>query len=136
MSNLYSLEEVEEAWLYDSEENRWTNLLLEDYSFYTAKGDNTTRFTLTAKVARRIVETPTDADNINAELSLRTIDHTLLLSGVPQGSSIYVYDMSGKMVAGERTAVANMRLTVPTDGVYNVRIVSPEGNQTLRAIVK
>ena len=136
MSNLYSLEEVEEAWLYDSEENRWTNLLLEDYSFYTAKGDNTTRFTLTAKVARRIVETPTDADNINAELSLRTIDHTLLLSGVPQGSSIYVYDMSGKMVAGERTAVANMRLTVPADGVYNVRIVSPEGNQTLRAIVK
>ena len=136
LSDIYDLSDVTEAMLNDTQENRWIDLLNEDYTFSTAKGNFTDRFFLSVTVQRRIKETPTNIDEFNADLSLVVHEHAIHLSGLTNNSMVYLYDMAGKMVTLQNTNGNHLRLMVPADGVYNVRIVSPEGNQTLRAIVK
>ena len=136
----FDLEEVKSAMLYDATTNQYNDLLAGDYSFTTAKGDNTNRFKLYVRVERKKApEVATGTDNIleNGKLSLIAIDHTLVLSGLTEDADIYVYDMSGKLIKGERNASEGVwRATVPAQGVYFVRVNSAAGQQTLRTIVK
>ncbi|MBO7458799.1 MAG: T9SS type A sorting domain-containing protein [Paludibacteraceae bacterium] len=140
VSNNYSLEEIAEAWLYDKTNGQYKDLLTENYSFTTAAGDNTDRFTLFVRVERKKQpEIATGNDNIlaNGKLNLVTIDKTLVLSGLTSDADVYVYDMSGKLLTGERANGNGIwRATVPATGVYFVRVNSIDGQQTLRTIVK
>lgn len=136
----YSLEEVKEVQLYDSELNDWHNLKTEDYVFtVTKKGDNTTRFKLYVTVERKQPQTPTEIDNIYGKLTLTTADRTLILSGLREDADIYVYDTSGKLVAADRhTTDGNnsvWRTTVATQGVYFVRVMTGNEPQILNTIV-
>ena len=139
-SGNYSLEEVKEAWLFDKTNGRYTDLLTENYSFATAAGDNTERFILYVRVERKKApEVATGNDNIlaNGKLNLVTIDKTLVLSGLTSDADVYVYDISGKLLTGERANGNGIwRATVPATGVYFVRVNSINGQQTLRTIVK
>ncbi len=136
----FDLEEVKSAMLFDATTNQYNDLLAGDYSFTTAKGDNTNRFTLFVRVERK--KTPaiaTGTDNIleNGKLSLIAIDRTLVLSGLTEDADIYVYDMSGKLIKGERNASEGVwRANVPAQGVYFVRVNGISRQQTLRTIVK
>lgn len=136
----FDLEEVKSAMLFDATTNQYNDLLAGDYSFTTAKGDNTNRLTLFVRVERK--KTPaiaTGTDNIleNGKLSLIAIDRTLVLSGLTEDADIYVYDMSGKLIKGERNASEGVwRANVPAQGVYFVRVNGISGQQTLRTIVK
>ena len=137
----FDLEEVKAAMLYDATTAQYTNLLTENYSFTTNKGNNTNRFTLFVTVERRKVPNiTTGMDNLlaNGQLSLIAVERTLVLSGLTENADIYVYDMSGKMVTGTHSAGENgiWRTTVPATGVYFVRINSANSQQTLRTIVK
>jgi hypothetical protein len=135
----YDLEEVKSAILYDKVTNTRTDLLENDYTFETVKGDNTDRFTLFVRVERKKApEVATGCDNLlDGQLSLIAIDRTLVLSGLMEDADIYVYDMSGKLVRGERAAGNGVwRASVPAQGVYFVRVNSAAGQQTLRTIVK
>lgn len=136
----FDLEEVKSAMLYDATTNQYNDLLAGDYSFTTAKGDNTNRFKLFVRVERKKApEVATGTDNIleNGKLSLIAIDRTLVLSGLDEAADIYVYDMSGKLIKGERNAGEGVwRANVPAQGVYFVRVNSQSGQQTLRTIVK
>ena len=136
----YGLEEVKSAMLYDVTTNQYYDLLANNYEFTTAKGDNTNRFKLFVRVERdKTPEIATDNDNVLAdgELSLVTIGHTLVLSGITREADVYVYDMSGKLMSSSHTAGNSVwRATVPAQGVYFVRVNSAAGQQTLRTIVK
>ena len=137
----FDLEEVKAAMLYDATTAQYTNLLTENYSFTTNKGNNTNRFTLFVTVERKKVPNiTTGMDNLlaNGQLSLIAVERTLVLSGLTENADIYVYDMSGKMVTGTHSAGENgiWRTTVPATGVYFVRINSANSQQTLRTIVK
>ena len=136
----YDLEEVKSAMLYDKVNNSWTNLLTNNYSFETAKGDNSDRFTLYVTVERKKEpQITTGNDNLLADgaLSLVTLGRTLVLSGLSTASDVYVYDMSGKLLKSERADASSVwRANVPATGVYFVRVNNANGQQTLRAIVK
>lgn len=136
----FDLEEVKSAMLYDATTNQYNDLLAGDYSFTTAKGDNTNRFKLFVRVERKKApDVATGTDNIleNGKLSLIAIDRTLVLSGLDEAADIYVYDMSGKLIKGERNASEGVwRANVSAQGVYFVRVNSQSGQQTLRTIVK
>ena len=136
----YSLEEVAEAWLFDKSTGQYTNLLTDNYRFATAAGNNTDRFTLFVRVERKKApEVATGNDNIltDGQLSLTAIDRTLVLSGMTENADVYVYDMSGKLLRGERANGNGIwRANVPAQGVYFVRVNSAGGQQTLRTIVK
>ena len=137
----FDLEEVKAAMLYDATTTQYTNLLTDNYSFTTNKGNNTNRFTLFVTVERKKVPNiTTGMDNLlaNGQLSLIAVERTLVLSGLTENADIYVYDMSGKMVTGTHSAGENgiWRTTVPATGVYFVRVNSVNSQQTLRTIVK
>ena len=136
----YSLDEIAEAYLYDNENagNKWHNLLASDYSFTAPRGDNTERFLLAVKVERKQPEVTTNIDNATSNLTLTTIDRTLIVSGLTSNSDIYVYDVSGKLLNTERhsSSVSGIfRTTVEDPGVYFVRVNGTDGQQTLRTIV-
>ena len=135
----YDLEEVKSAMLHDAVANTWTDLLENNYEFYSDKGDNTNRFMLYVRVERKKApEVATGCDNLlDGQLSLIAIDRTLVLSGLTEDADIYVYDMSGKLLRGERANGNGIwRATVPSQGVYFVRVNGISGQQTLRTIVK
>ena len=136
----YSLEEIKDVQLFDSELNVWHNLMMEDYGFTVAKkGNNTTRFTLYVTVERKQPQTPTGTDNVHGAYNLTVLDRTLVLGGLNSDASIYVYDMNGKLVAGEQYKHGSengiWRTTVDASGVYFVRVNTATGLQTLRTIV-
>ncbi len=135
----YSLEEIKDAQLFDSELNTWHNLMAGDYGFTAKKGDNTTRFMLYVTVERKQPQVPTEINNISGKLTLTTADRTLILSGLREDADIYVYDMSGKLIAADRHFANGdnsvWRTTVSTQGVYFVRVKTGTEQQTLNTIV-
>ncbi len=137
----YDLEEVKSAVLYDATNNTYTDLLTQNYEFTASKGNNTERFTLYVRVERKKApNSATDIDNLLAdgELSLISMGKTLVLSGLTGAADVYVYDMSGKLMNSDHASGSGgiWRTTVPTTGVYFVRVNGVNGQQTLRAIVK
>ena len=137
----FDLEEVKSAILYDATTAQECDLLLEDYTFTTAKGNNSDRFTLFVTVERKKAPSiPTGKDNLltDGQLSLITIDRTLVLSGLTDKADIYVYDMTGKLIIGARSSGDNgiWRTSVPTSGVYFVRVNGKTEAQTIKAVVK
>ena len=136
----YSLDEVKEAYLYDNDNagTKWHNLLEEDYVFDAKRGDNTTRFMLSVKVERKQPEIVTSLDNINKQLTLSTLNRTLILSGLPNEADIFVYDVSGKLLSmgrHESSTSGVFRTTVDNAGVYFVRVKTTDGQQTLETVV-
>ena len=140
LNGQYGIDEIKSAQLFDATTNQYYDLLTDNYTFTADKGENTSRFTLFVRVERKKApEVATGNDNIlgNGQLSLIAIDKTLVLSGLTENADVYVYDMSGKLVRGERAAGNGVwRATVPSQGVYFVRVNSAGGQQTLRTIVK
>ena len=136
----YSLEEIKEAHLHDAELDKWHDLLMGNYGFTASKkGDNKTRFTLYVTVERKQPQITTEKDNINGLLTLTTLNKTLILSGLHDEADIYVYDISGKLMAADRYHPSDnngvWRTTVPAQGVYFVRIAKGAEQQTLHTIV-
>ena len=135
----FGIEELKDVQLYDSQEKKWIDLRMENnYPFYTTAGNNDSRFMLYVTVERKQPEVTTNIDNATSNLTLTTIDRTLIVSGLTSNSDIYVYDVSGKLLNTERhsSSVSGIfRTTVEDPGVYFVRVNSTDGQQTLRTIV-
>jgi|GEM_PF-2069588 len=138
LSRKYSLDNIDEVWLYDSVEQIWHDLLLSDYSFSSARTDDKSRFTLTVRV-RRQPKITTDISDISGLSDLRVVtgDRRLSVLSVPAGADLWIFDSSGKLI-DERLSVSADRLLfdVPASGVYNVRVVTADSAVTLKAVVK
>jgi hypothetical protein len=138
--NHFDLEEVKSAMLYDATTNQYYDLLTDNHSFNLTKGDNTKRFKLFVTVERKSPQIATDVDNVleDGQLSLIAIDKMLVLSGLTNDADVYVYDISGKLLTGDRANgnIGVWRTKVPATGVYFVRVNSVHGQQTLRTVVQ
>ncbi len=139
LSQKYPLTDVSEVWLHDAVEDMWTNLLLGNYQFTSAKGDNTTRFTLSVTVKRQ-PQVETEVEDLADFKDLRIVSghQSLAVLGVPAGSDLWVYDAAGKLVVtGHGLQVTDrFAVDVPASGVYNVRVVHGNNAKTLQAIVR
>lgn len=138
LSRKYSLDNIDEVWLYDSVEQIWHDLLLSDYSFSSARTDDKSRFTLTVRVRRQPKITTDISDIANlSDLRIVTGERRLSVLSVPAGADLWIFDSSGKLI-DERLSVSADRLLfdVPASGVYNVRVVTADSAVTLKAVVK
>ena len=93
----YPIDELEAVYLFDKQTGVTTNLLYDTYSFTTTGQIYTnTRFSLNVIVKRRITETPTDVENLEApDLMVRKI----LINGhvyIQRGGALY--DITGKQL--------------------------------------
>lgn len=140
LNGVMGMDNLKEVQLFDASDGQYYDLLAGDQVFNLKKGNNTSRFTLFVKVDRNKPLIPTDIDDVTTDgsLSLIAINKTLVLSGLTNDANVYLYDMSGKLLRGERANgnTGVWRATVPTTGVYFVRVNSAAGQQTLRTIVK
>ncbi len=135
----YDLIDIEEVWLHDTQEGIWHNLLLEDYNFISDKGDNTTRFSLIVKVKRK-PEIATDNQNPFTSNSLNDIrifssNNLITLRNLPTDAQIWIYTMDGKLLQYSDNGQSTLTVTL-RNGIYNIRIATPEGSKTLKGIVK
>ena len=93
----YPIDELEAVYLFDKQTGITTNLLYDSYSFTTTGQIYTnTRFSLNVIVKRRITETPTDVENLEAPDSMV---RKILINGhvyIQRGGAIY--DVTGKQM--------------------------------------
>lgn len=131
----YNISPIAHLYLYDSQEKIETDLLYSDYTFYSPRTTSNTRFSLRVELRQFM---PTDAPNcLPDNMSIINDNGEIIVSGLPDNSAIYIYDMSGKLIYQHHCQRNNIvRHKVPQKGVYNIRIISSEGNYTAKTIVK
>ncbi len=132
------LSEIESVTLIDYAEGISTELLYNDYEFNTKAGNNTSRFAISVTLRAPQIYTDIDIDKESGALDNLLVSGSegqLTLVGLPAGAEVYVYDMTGKMAAHRTADEQRLHIDVP-HGIYNVRVLSDEGNATVKAIVR
>ena len=100
LSDRYPIDEIEAVYLFDKQTGVTTNLLYDSYSFTATKQVYTnTRFSLNVIVKRRILESPTGVENLEAPDSMV---RKILIDGhvyIQRGKA--VYDLTGKSMLNQ-----------------------------------
>ena len=130
----YDLSNIEGIYLYDTQERIETNLLYSDYTFTSKREQNHNRFSV--RVALRKKMPTDDRSKLFENMWVYSEGNDIVVCGMPEDAEIYVYDMSGKLMARSEAVSAAMRFTLPQPGVYNLRVTSSQGNETIKAIVR
>jgi hypothetical protein len=140
----YSLDEsndvsgLEHLWLTDNVTGVTTDLLVHGYTFTTEAGRHDERFAISAVFNREEVVTEIVSNGDDGQLMSIGIYHdgnTLTLRGLPEGSSAYVYDMTGKLIASGQHLHNVASFNIAAQGVYNIRVVDGEKAVTLRSVL-
>ena len=138
LKEMADLKYIDQLLLTDHEEQRTVNLMYRDYSFYTnaMTEGNDTRFTISLTLKRQEeVVTTVDEGSPLSDVCTYTYDKTLIIHGLPLGSDVWVYDMTGKLLYRTDNSEQRIELGLPV-GVYNVRVISGNEATTLKAFVK
>ena len=132
------LDDVESVMLYDKTLNKYTELLENDYVFSpTKKALFASRLYLRVKVKRPSPSIATGLDNVHEGVyAYSNYPQQLVVAGLPEKATVWIYDALGHLVAYERTNNYMRTYSLPTTGVYFVRVMNEEGQRTLRTIVK
>ena len=130
--------DVAQILLTDYETAQTVDLLLYDYEFSTEAGEFNERFVLNVELKKE--EITSSVENLNTNnlwnMSVFGANHSVIIHGLPAGSNVWVYDVTGKLVATwTKTQDARLQTTVPTYGVYFVRAVLGNQAVTKRALV-
>ena len=137
------LQYLKSAILIDHEEDdhQWNLLTQGGYLFSTTAqtAGNDTRFTLSLQLrADDEVMTGISLDGLDECYAISDAEG-LMLHNLPADADVWVYDMTGKLIASRlkdsRFENSVVRMSVPA-GVYNIRIVSGTEARTLRTIVR
>lgn len=135
--NNRKLDYVKSVMLHDKTQNTYTELLENDYQF--APGSQTklngSRFEVKV-LLERPKNVPTGLGNIHEGLYAYANGSQLVVVGLPEQASVWIYDAVGHLIASEATVNYMRTYTMPAQGVYFVRVNSAAGQQTLRTIVK
>lgn len=140
----YSLDEsndvsgLEHLWLTDYVTGVTTDLLVHGYTFTTEAGRYDERFAISAVFNREEVVTDiagTGDDDWTKAIGVYHDGNTLTLRGLPEGSSAYVYDMTGKLIASGQHLHNVASFNIAAQGVYNIRVVDGEKAVTLRSVL-
>lgn len=124
--------------LTDYETGLTTDLLVHDYVFTTEAGRFDERFAISAVLEKDEVVTEvagTSSDSWTKTIGVYRDGNTLTLRGLPEGSSAYVYDMTGKLIASRQHLHNVASFNIATQGVYNIRVVDGERAVTLRSVL-
>ena len=125
---------VAEVWLHDANSNTHTNLMQDDYSFSTTKTNGAGRFSLSVKMASKV---PTAVDNITANgIWATTQDNQIVINGLTKDLQLWIYDATGKLLHADHTTNYQHSYSVPTSGVYFVRVNGKTEAQTIKVVVE
>ncbi len=128
----YNLGAFAHIYLTDNITGQHTDLLEDTYSFSGAKQQNDTRFSLFVQLRKDV---PTGTDNLLNGIYAVGRDGSVMLTGLPETATIYIYDMNGRLVLTKLTqGVTSVTYNIPT-GVYQIRVQSEGANALLRTIV-
>lgn len=128
----YNLGAFEHIYLTDNVTGRHTDLLEDTYSFTGTRSQNDTRFSLSVQLRQDII---TGTDNLLHGIYAVGRDGFVMLTGLPETATIYIYDMNGRLVLNRHThGATSVTYSMPT-GVYQIRIQSEGANALLRTIV-
>jgi hypothetical protein len=128
----YNLGAFAHIYLTDNLTGQHTDLLEDTYSFSGAKQQNDTRFSLFVQLRKDV---PTGTDNLLNGIYAVGRDGSVMLTGLPETATIYIYDMNGRLVLTKLTqGVTSVTYNIPT-GVYQIRVQSEGVNTLLRTIV-
>lgn len=130
---------LEHLWLTDNETGMTTDLLVRDYTFTTDAGRYDERFAITAEFEREEVYTDvtdTGGNDWVASIGVYHDGNTLTLRGLPENSAVYVYDMTGKLMASDKQLNNVVSLSIAAQGVYNIRVVNGQNAVTLRSVIR
>ncbi len=134
------LKQIQSATLIDHEagELEW-DLLQGTYAFETTKqaSGNDTRFTMRFALKDESVATGINNSCLFDNLFAIGYDSKIVLHGVPEGADVWVYDMTGKLIGMRRNVTTEyLDVSVPAQGVYNIRVATENGSQTIRTLTK
>lgn len=125
--------------LTDYETGLTTDLLVHDYVFMTEVGRFDERFAISAVFEQEEIVTDvagTNSDNWTKTIGIYHDGNTLTLRGLPEGSEVYVYDMTGKLMASGENLHNVASFSIAAQGVYNIRVVSGDEAVTLRSVLQ
>ena len=131
----YNVADVKEIILTDYQENTSVNLLWEDYSFIGNKGTDNKRFALTVVLPQNSPSIATDVETASNEKPYCYGTSEGIVCNVAEQYSIYVFDMTGKKVAGLTNVNGKQHIRL-ANGIYNVMVCTPTTQHTQRCVVR
>lgn len=130
----YANTDIQALYLTDTQTGNVTNLLYNDYVFASNKGTFNTRFLLACQLMART--TPTDLQTMSKGNAFATSNNGILhLHRLPINSHVMITNMAGQLIQDATAMEETTTLAIP-QGLYTIRIVGNEGEQTIQTIVR
>ena len=123
------LNRLEYLWLADNETGARTDLLMDDYTCRANAGTIKGRFVLNGRF--KAPQITTNIDNIHTDYTIYAIGNNIAISGVEQGTPIYVFDAVGHMIYTTAATSDEVIVPAPCAGVYMLSV----GGQTAKLVV-
>lgn len=123
------LNRLEYLWLADNETGARTDLLMDDYTFRADAGTAKGRFVLNGRL--KAPQIATGIDNTQTDYNIYAIGNNIAISGVEQGTPIYVFDAVGHMIYTTSATSDEVIVPAPCAGVYMLTI----GGQTAKLVI-
>ena len=123
------LHRLEYLWLADNETGARTDLLMDDYTCRADAGTIKGRFVLNGRF--KAPQISTGIDNTHTDYNIYAIGNNIAISGVEQGTPIYVFDAVGHMIYTTAATSDEVIVPAPCAGVYMLTI----GGQTAKLVV-
>ena len=123
------LHRLEYLWLADNETGARTDLLMDDYTYHANAGTTKGRFVLNGRF--KAPQIATGIDNTQTDYNIYAIGNNIAISGVEQGTPIYVFDAVGHMIYTTSATSDEVIVPTPCAGVYMLTI----GGQTAKLVI-
>lgn len=123
------LHRLEYLWLADNETGERTDLLMDDYTCRANAGTAKGRFVLNGRF--KAPQISTGIGNTQTDYNIYAIGNNIAISGVEQGTPIYVFDAVGHMIYTTAATSDEVIVPAPCAGVYMLTI----GGQTAKLVV-
>ncbi|MEE0950964.1 MAG: InlB B-repeat-containing protein [Paludibacteraceae bacterium] len=123
------LHRLEYLWLADNETGERTDLLMDDYTCRANAGTIKGRFVLNGRF--KAPQISTGLGNTQTNYNIYAIGNNIAISGVEQGTPIYVFDAVGHMIYTTAATSDEVIVPAPCAGVYMLTI----GGQTAKLVI-
>lgn len=123
------LNRLEYLWLADNETGARTDLLMNDYTCRADAGTAKGRFVLNGRF--KAPQIATGIGNTQTDYNIYAIGNNIAISGVEQGTPIYVFDAVGHMIYTTAATTAEVIVPAPCAGVYMLSV----GGQTAKLVI-
>ena len=123
------LHRLEYLWLADNETGERTDLLIDDYTCRANAGTTKGRFVLNGRF--KAPQISTGIGNTQTDYNIYAIGNNIAISGVEQGTPIYVFDAVGHMIYTTAATSDEVIVPAPCAGVYMLTI----GGRTAKLVV-